>query len=282
MSGLVRKAMLAAALSLLAIQTVSAQTADNLIADPNFDIEAASGSPTLVDRSYPPPGSFANLPTAAADWFVSALVLAPYRVETELVPSDLVAGGRMLHVRANSVALMQVVAGLTSQPTMPHAISFCVWIKVVHGGAAAVAISGAVGGAAPTGAWQQLLVNVPNATSSFPGVNLLPFASFDNSTPRLGEVEFYLQAATLSLHPLTTCPQRTLDSLATGSQRLSLPPQYPVIEHPQWTVPAPLVDAPYGQGTITPAYVPGPNTPPPPPSNAPVLAAPSNTPGGKK
>ena len=282
MSGFVRGAILAAALSFSASQTVSAQTAGNLIANPNLDVEGPNGSPTVVASRVPPPTAFVLHYSAAANWTLLAMTFSDYRIETELVDSDLVPGGKMLHVHATNVALVEMMPGLTATPPLPSSLGFCTWIKVVHGGAVGVSVDGNGVGSMRSHIWEPLIAYAPIAMSSNTQVNVLPFASFDTPVPRLGEVEFYIQAATLALHPLATCPQKTLNSLAAGRQPPNLPPQYPVIEHPQWTDPAPQSAAPYGQGAIAPAYVPGPNTLPPPPSNAAAPAAPSNAPGGKK
>ena len=283
MSGRVRKVILAAALSLLANQTVSAQTADNLITNPNMDAEGPDG-PSTAFSGIPPRASIPfifHIPAAAA-WGLRVLTYENFSIETELMASDLVPGGRMLHVRASNVGLISMSPYLTSTPALPTSFGFCVWIKVVHGGKVAAGLYGATTDGNHSGAWQPIIVNQPNAISQDAGFGVFPFATLDRTLPRLGEVEFYLQAATLAAHPLTACPQQTLNSLAGGRQRLNLPPQYPVIEHPQWTGASPLATAPYGQGAITPAFVPGPITPPPPPSNAPTPAVPSNAPGGKK
>ena len=165
-------------------------------------------------------------------------------------------------------------------PPLPGSLGYCVWIKVLRGGSVSASVDLAVSEGNHSNTWQPIIVNAPRANSTSATFGVTPFASFDNSLQ--GDVEFDFQTATLMPRPLTSCPRWTLDNLATGRSLSNVPPQYPVIEHPQWTGPAPQAAAPYSQGPIAPAYVPGPNTLPQFPSNKPAPAAPSNAPGGKK
>jgi hypothetical protein len=271
------KTVLAATAASLIWNASEAQTVRNLIANPDLDVAGALGASTTDSAAPRPSDVIIAHESAAADWQLVARRLGDFSIQTELVPSDGVAGTRMLHVRAHGVTFVELLPDLDTPPPTPHPAFFCVWVKVVQAGYAEAQISGAGSGGVPTGAWQYFVGSRADATTNVP---VLTVHADRTSSAIAGDVEFYVRSATFTLEPLTACPLRTRDSLAAGRPTLNAPPRYPAIEHPQWTAPASQGAAPYGQGSIAPAYVPGPNALPPSPSNGP--AAPANAPGGKK
>src|ERR1700761_8862112 len=85
-----------------------AQSTGNLLANPDMVLEANDGrtSQTVSGPAGGAPIAFGG--TAAADWAFVTLQFGTFSVDTELVPSDLMPGSQMLHVRARGVGFLEL------------------------------------------------------------------------------------------------------------------------------------------------------------------------------
>jgi|GEM_PF-6221390 len=132
MNAMFKGLVAAAALSAVAV-SAAAQAGGNILLNPDVEI-GIDGGATFTDTPVSPAIGIAFGGTAAQSWgFVAnPRPLQSYSIRTELLPSDFMDGGSMLHVRAHNIAYIVVIPSLAYTPVVPHRAAFCAWVKVAH------------------------------------------------------------------------------------------------------------------------------------------------------
>ena len=202
-----RKGFVLVACALLVSEVAVAQPVQTLIENPDLDVTGGRGPSTFDAPSYPYNQSSLGGLTAAASWHFAALGLwNETKVKTELVSSDVVRDGKVLHVRAQMVSALILIPTVIGVPPAPHPAYFCAWIKIVHGDGARVDIGGLSSHIARTAKWQQIRAIGANVSDNQPTITVP--ASLPGSGDALGEAEYYLESATMTLKPLRDCPRQ--------------------------------------------------------------------------
>jgi len=239
-----------AAVTLMSCVSAYAQSTGNLLDNPDMALEANGGrtSQSVTYPAFSTPLVFGG--SAAAYWAYVTVPFGNLTIDTELVPSDFMQGGQMLHVRAQGVGFIQLRPN-PSDTTVEygHRATFCAWVKVVQGGSAGVQADDTGSGGAPTGDWQQLIDNTDATTPNGPAITVVPERPpGDKETGVvLGDVDFYVATADYTTRRLTSCPRATLDDVSYRLQPLLAPPREPLVEHPDWNDPDRG-----GRGDVTP------------------------------
>ncbi len=217
------------------------QSTGNILINPDMVLDANGGrtSQSLVYPNVSVPVDFGG--TAAAEWAFVTIPFANLTIDTELVPSDFMPGGQMLHVWAHGVGFVQL-RPIPSDTALEfgHRATFCAWVKVVRGGSVAVQAGDTASGGAPTGEWQDVADHSDHTTPNGPAITVIPQRPpGDTGTSLvLGDVDFYVATADYTPQMLSACPRATLDDVSHRRQPLNVPPRQPRVEHPNWGGPA--------------------------------------------